>query len=67
MLTFNEIKIALINDRHTSGKVNLTLDGVNTSISGVRTLSGGEIMCFPVDKKAIQIQVTPNHTITVLP
>jgi len=67
MLTFNEIKTALINDRHVPSKVNLTLDGVNTPISGVRALSGGEIMCFPVDKKVAQIQVTSNHTITVLP
>jgi len=67
MLTFNDIKTALINDKHVPSKVNLTLAGINTPISGVRTLSGGEIMCFPVDKKALQILVTADHTITILP
>ena len=66
MLTFDEIKTALINDKHIPSRVNLTLSGVNTPISGVRTLSGGEVWCFPVDKKASQIKVTAEHTITVL-
>jgi hypothetical protein len=67
MLTFNDIKTALISDRHVPSRVNLTLSGVNVPISGVRTLSGGEIMCIPVDKTAAMIQVTAEHTITTLP
>jgi len=67
MLTFNDIKTALLSNKHIPSKVNLTLSGVNVPISGVRTLSGGDIVCMPVDKKANLIQVTADHTITVLP
>jgi len=66
MLTFNEIKSALISDKHIPSRVNLTLNGVNVPISGVRMASESIIICIPVDKNTTQIQLTPDHTITIL-
>ena len=64
MLTFNEIKTALISNKTIPSKVCLTLNGVNTPITGIRTLNKGELWCIPSDKSA-SIQVTESHTITI--
>lgn len=67
MLTFNEIKSALIAVGTNVGKVHLVLGENSTSISGVHTLGAGELWVIPVDKSQPHIRVTGEHTITILP
>ena len=66
MLTFNEIKNAIVASRPNYGKVCLVLNDVKTPISGVH-ITGGSLWVVPVDRAAPQIRVTANHTIITLP
>lgn len=66
MLTFNDIKNAIVASKPNYGKVCLVLNEVKTPISGVLTVSGS-IWVIPADRSTPQIQVTNEHTITTLP
>jgi hypothetical protein len=66
MLTFNDIKNAIVASKPNYGKVCLVLNEVKTPISGVQ-VTGGTLWVVPVDRSASQIQVTSEHTITTLP
>lgn len=66
MLTFNDIKNAIIASKPNYGKVCLILNEVKTPISGVQ-VTNGNLWVVPVDRSIPQIQVTSEHTITTLP
>ena len=66
MLTFNNIKSALVAVGTNVGKVHLVSGESNISISGVHTLGAGELWVIPVDKTQPHVQVTSEHTLTVL-
>jgi hypothetical protein len=65
MLTFNEIKTALVNNKLKSSKVCLALGETTTQITGVYTQGVGELWCIPADKTQ-NIRVTENHTIVII-
>ncbi len=67
MLTFNNIKTLLVAAGANVGKVHLVLGDSNISISGVHTLGAGELWVIPVDRTQPHVQVTSEHTLTVLP
>ena len=67
MLTFNDIRNNLVATKPHVGKVHLVLGDTSISISGARTLGVGELWVIPTDKTQPHIQVTSEHTITVLP
>ena len=67
MLTFNDIRNSLVATKPRVGKVHLVLGDTSISISGARTLGVGELWVIPTDKTQPHIQVTSEHTITVLP
>jgi hypothetical protein len=66
MLTFNDIKNAIVASKPNYGKVCLVLNEIKTPISGV-CVTSGSLWVVPVDRNAAQIQVTVDHTITTLP
>jgi len=67
MLTFNDIKTPLVAVGTNVGKVYLVLGESSISISGVHTLGVGELWAIPADKTQPHVQVTSEHTLTVLP
>jgi hypothetical protein len=67
MLTFNDTRNSLVATKPHVGKVHLVLGDTSISISGARTLGAGELWVIPTDKTQSYIQVTSEHTITVLP
>ena len=67
MLTFNDIKNTLVAAGPNVIKVRLVSGESSISISGVHTLGAGEVWAIPADKTQPHIQVTNEHTITVLP
>ena len=67
MLTFNNIKSTLVAVGTNVGKVHLVSGESSISISGVHTLGAGELWVIPVDKTQPHVQVTSEHTLTVLP
>lgn len=66
MLTFNDIKNAIVASKPNYGKVCIVLNDTKTPISGVQGGSGS-LWVVPVDRSAPLIQVTSEHTITTLP
>jgi len=67
MLTFNDIKNSLIATKPSVGKVYLVLGDSSISISGTYAKGAKELWVIPVDRTQPPIQVTNEHTITVLP
>ena len=65
MLTFNEIKTALVGNKLKSSKVCLAIGGTTIQITGVYTQGVGELWCIPADKSQ-NIKVTENHTIAIV-
>ena len=65
MLTFNEIKSALVANGKKIDKVRLVLGDISVAIAGVYTQGIGEIWCIPLDRSG-NIRVTPEHTLVVL-
>lgn len=66
MLTFNDIKNAIVASKPNYGKVCLVLNDALTPISGVH-VTNKNLWVVPVDRSVPQIQVTSEHTITTLP
>ena len=65
MLTFNEIKSALVENGRKVDKVHLVLADASIPIAGVYTQGIGEVWCIPLDRSG-NIQVTTDHTLVVL-